>query len=78
MTESTTETTAPATLPELEEAIAEMEAYRERLVNDMTTMAQRAKISKSQMMTNLEPELNQIDQALQQLRDQKISLVSAN
>jgi hypothetical protein len=73
-----TEPTTLATLPELEETIAEMEAYRERLVNDMTTMAQRAKISKSQMMTNLEPELNQIDHALQQLREQKTSLVSAN
>ncbi len=73
-----TEPTTLATLPELEETIAEMEAYRERLVNDMTTMAQRAKISKSQMMTNLEPELNQIDSALHQLREQKTSLVSAN
>jgi hypothetical protein len=73
-----TQPTTPATLPELEETIAEMEAYRERLVNDMTAMAQRAKISKSQMMTNLEPELNQIDTALQQLREQKTSLVSAN
>jgi hypothetical protein len=73
-----TDLTAAASLPELEEAIAEMETYRERLVNDMTTMAQRAKISKSQMMTNLEPELSQIDTALQQLRDQKTSLVSAN
>jgi capsule polysaccharide export protein KpsE/RkpR len=73
-----TDPTAAATLPELEEAIAEMEAYRERLVNDMTAMAQRAKISKSQMMTNLEPELNQIDTALQQLRSQRIALVGAN
>jgi hypothetical protein len=73
-----TDPTAAASLAELEEAIAEMEAYRERLVNDMTAMAQRAKISKSQMMTNLEPELNQIDTALQQLHEQKTSLVSAN
>jgi flagellar biosynthesis chaperone FliJ len=73
-----TESTAPATLPEIEEAIAEMETYRERLVSDMTNMAQKAKVSKSQMMTNLEPELNQIDIALQQLRDQKTALVGAN
>lgn len=73
-----TDLNATASLPELEEAIAEMEAYRERLVNDMTAMAQRAKISKSQMMTNLEPELSQIDTALQQLREQKTTLVSAN
>lgn len=73
-----TESTAPATLQELDETIVEMETYRERLVNDMTNMAQKAKISKSQMMTNLEPELNQIDQALQELRDQKAALVGAN
>jgi flagellar biosynthesis chaperone FliJ len=72
-----TESTAPATLPEIEEAIAEMEAYRERLVSDMTNMAQKAKVSKSQMMTNLEPELHQIDLALQQLHDQKTVLAGA-
>jgi flagellar biosynthesis chaperone FliJ len=74
----TEESTAPATLQDIDEAIVEMETYRERLVSDMTNMAQKAKISKSQMMTNLEPELNQIDQALQQLRDQKAALVGAN
>jgi flagellar biosynthesis chaperone FliJ len=73
-----TESTTPATLQDIDEAIAEMETYRERLVSDMTNMAQKAKVSKSQMMTNLEPELNQIDQALQQLRDQKAALVGAN
>jgi flagellar biosynthesis chaperone FliJ len=73
-----TESTTPATLQEIDEAIVEMETYRERLVSDMTNMAQKAKVSKSQMMTNLEPELNQIDQALQQLRDQKAALVGAN
>jgi flagellar biosynthesis chaperone FliJ len=73
-----TESTALATLQEIEEAIAEMETYRERLVSDMTNMAQKAKVSKSQMMTNLEPELNQIDHALQQLRNQKTTLVGAN
>ena len=73
-----TESTAPANLQELEEAIAELEEYRERLVNDMTNMAQRAKISKTQMMANLEPELNTIDRTLQQLRDQKTALASTN
>jgi flagellar biosynthesis chaperone FliJ len=73
-----TESTTPATLQDIDEAIVEMETYRERLVSDMTNMAQKAKVSKSQMMTNLEPELNQIDQALQQLRDQKAALVGAN
>jgi prefoldin subunit 5 len=73
-----TDATTPASLEDLDEAIAEMTAYRERLVNDMTAMAQKAKISKSQMMTNLEPELQHIDNALQQLQAQKTSLVGAN
>jgi hypothetical protein len=73
-----TDAATPASLADLEEAIAEMTAYRERLVSDMTAMAQKAKISKSQMMANLEPELQTIDNALQQLHEQKTSLVGAN
>jgi predicted nucleic acid-binding Zn-ribbon protein len=73
-----TDATTPASLQDLEEAIAEMTAYRERLVSDMTAMAQKAKISKSQMMANLEPELQTIDNALQQLQEQKTALVGVN
>jgi predicted nucleic acid-binding Zn-ribbon protein len=73
-----TESTAPASLEELEEAIAELQEYRDRLVSDMTNMAQKAKVSKSQMMSSLEPELQQIDQALENLQTQKTSLVGAN
>jgi flagellar hook assembly protein FlgD len=73
-----TESTTLASLTELEEAIAELQEYRDRLVSDMTAMAQKAKISKSQMMTNLEPELQQIDKAIEGLQVQKTSLVGSN
>jgi hypothetical protein len=73
-----TEPTAPADLQELVESIAALEEYRERLVADTMTMAQRAKITKSQVMANLEPELQQIDNTLQQLRDQQTALVGSN
>jgi predicted nucleic acid-binding Zn-ribbon protein len=73
-----TESTAPASLEELEEAIAELQEYRDRLVSDMTNMAQKAKVSKSQMMSSLEPELQQIDQALENLQTQKTSLAGAS
>jgi predicted nucleic acid-binding Zn-ribbon protein len=73
-----TESTAPASLEELEEAIAELQEYRDRLVSDTTNMAQKAKVSKSQMMSSLEPELQQIDQALENLQTQKTSLAGAS
>jgi hypothetical protein len=73
-----TEPTAPADLQELVDAITALEEYRERLVADTMTMAQRAKITKSQVMANLEPELQQIDNTLQQLRDQQTALAGSN
>jgi hypothetical protein len=73
-----TESTTPADLQELVDAIAALEEYRERLVVDTMTMAQRAKIAKSQVMANLEPELQQIDNTLQQLRDQQTALAGNN
>jgi hypothetical protein len=73
-----TEPNTPADLQELVEAIAALEEYRERLVADTMTMAQRAKITKSQVTANLEPELQQIDNTLQQLRDQQTALTSNN
>ena len=73
-----TEPTVPADLQELVESIAALEEYRERLVADTMTMAQRAQITKSQVMANLEPELQQIDNTLQQLRDQQTVLAGSN
>ncbi|AKG22198.1 hypothetical protein [Calothrix sp. 336/3] len=60
-----------ATPEELGEMIAELELYRERLVNDTMSMAQRAKIMKAQAMASLEPQLAQIDNTLQALRQQQ-------
>jgi hypothetical protein len=71
--ENSPETTndSPTVTPEeLAEVIQEFEQYRQRLISDMTNAAQKAKLSKSKMMTKLEPELAQIDTALENLRAQ--------
>ncbi len=62
---------AQASPQELTEIIAELEEYRERIVNDTLAMAQRAKIMKSQALANLEPNLAKIDATLQTLRQQQ-------
>lgn len=67
-----------ATPQELTEIIAELELYRERLVNDTLSMAQRAKIMKSQAMARLEPSLTQIDATLQELRQQQAARTAEN
>ena len=67
-----------ATPQELTEIIAELEQYRERLVNDTLTMAQRAKVMKSKALSNLEPQLAQIDATLQALRQQQATLTASN
>jgi hypothetical protein len=56
---------------ELADLIAELEQYRERLVNETLETAQRAKVKKSQTMANLEPQLAEIDAHLQVLRHQQ-------
>lgn len=63
---------------ELTDMIAELEEYRERLVNDALTVAQRAKILKSKALAPLEPELNKIDTTLQALRAQQAALTTNN
>lgn len=65
-----------ATPEELIEVIAELEQYRERLVNDTLSMAQRAKINKAKAMATLEPNLAQIDAQLQALRQQQAVLAA--
>lgn len=64
-----------ASLQELTETIAELEQYRERLENDTLLMAQRAKISKSQALASLKPQLDRIDAQLEALRQQCATLV---
>lgn len=73
-TNNTASTNKQATSQELTEVITEFEQYRERLVNEMTTAAKKAKISKSKVMANLEPELAKIDATLENLRAQKAAL----
>ena len=66
-------TTEQATPQELAEVIAEFEQYRERLVNDTMEAGKKAKLTKSAVMAQLEPELNKIDGILTQLRQQQAS-----
>ncbi|MDY7013199.1 MAG: hypothetical protein SVX43_06265 [Cyanobacteriota bacterium] len=67
-----------ATPQELTEIVAELEQYRERLVNETLTIAQRAKIKKAQALANLNPHLAQIDATLQALRQQQSALAEGN
>ncbi len=70
--------TDPVTAQELTEVIAELEEYRERLVSDTLTMAQRAKMLRSQALAQLEPDLAKIDATLQALRNQQAALTVDN
>jgi hypothetical protein len=67
-----------ATPEELSEIIAELEQYRERLVNDTLSMAQRAKLMKAQAMAALGPSLAQIDANLEVLRERQAVLTAEN
>jgi flagellar biosynthesis chaperone FliJ len=71
-------TETQATAQELAEAIADLEQYRERLVNDTLAMAQRAKVMRTTALSNLEPELGKIDATIQALRDQQTALTATN
>jgi|JI8StandDraft_2_1071088.scaffolds.fasta_scaffold26218_3 hypothetical protein len=63
-------TNPPASPEEILEVIAELEQYRERLITESTETAKKAKMTKSALMAQLEPELQKIDSALAQLRTQ--------
>lgn len=63
-----------ANLEELAAAIAELEQYRERLVNDTLAAAKKAKVMKSQAQEGLEPALANIDAMLEQLRQRQNAL----
>ena len=69
----TLESTAndPVTPEQIEELIKEFEQYRERLVNETTSAAKKAKISKKQTMEELKPQLAKIDSTLEALRNQQ-------
>lgn len=69
--EFTTPEADEVTVEQLTEVIAELEEYRERLLNETLTNAQKAKISKSKTLGQLEPQLAEIDATLEQLRRQQ-------
>ncbi|MEH1920931.1 hypothetical protein [Nostoc sp.] len=71
-------TTNNVTAQDVAEVIAELEQYRERLVQETTETAKRAKLMKVSVMAKLEPELAKIDSALQELRDQQVALSVSN
>ena len=62
--------TAPVTAEELASVILELEQYRQRLIDDMTAAAQKAKLPPSKLKKRLEPELAKIDATLENLRAQ--------
>jgi len=70
--------TEQVTAQELAEVIEEFEQYRERLLNDTLQTAQRAKLSKTKTLAQLEPELAKIDAILQNLRDRQAALTTGN
>jgi hypothetical protein len=61
-------TTTMPTPDEIVEIMAELEQYRDRLINDMTEAAKKAKMTKTAMMQHIEPELKEIDLRLDGLR----------
>jgi archaellum component FlaC len=53
---------------ELVATIAELETYRQRLMDDTLEVAQKAKIMKSKALEQIQPELDQLDSTLTFLR----------
>ncbi|MEH2166093.1 MAG: hypothetical protein V7K41_05335 [Nostoc sp.] len=71
-------TTNNVTVQDVAEVIAELEQYRERLVQETMETAKRAKLMRVNVMAKLEPELAKIDSALQELRNQQAALSVSN
>lgn len=71
-------TVQQATAEDLTEVMAELEQYRERLVNETLENAKKAKLIKAVVMAQLEPELNKIDAMLQDLRERLATLTANN
>jgi DNA-binding transcriptional ArsR family regulator len=68
-------TTTMPTPEEIVEILSELEKYRDRLINDMTDAAKKAKMTKAAMMQHIEPELKEIDiriEGLRQLQSQQV------
>lgn len=71
-------TVQQATAEDLTEVMAELEQYRERLVNETLENAKKAKLMKAVVMAQLEPELTKIDAMLQDLRERLAALTANN
>ncbi|NJN22003.1 MAG: hypothetical protein HC812_13510 [Leptolyngbya sp. RL_3_1] len=67
-----------ANLEELTSAIAELQEYRDRLVNETISAAKKAKVMKGQAQNNLEPTLAKIDAMLAELRQRQATLTNKN
>ena len=67
-----------STAQELTEVIAELEQYRERLLTETLENAKKAKMQKSVVMAQLEPELAKIDAMLLSLKEQQASIEASN
>jgi hypothetical protein len=66
------------TAEEVAEVIQQFEQYRERLVTETIAAAQKAKLPQKTAMTRIEPELQQIDASLENLRTQLAALTASN
>jgi hypothetical protein len=66
------------TAQEIAEVIQEFEQYRERLVQETVSAAQKAKLPPKAAMTKIEPELAQIDASLAGLRDRLATMTATN
>ncbi|MEG4203009.1 hypothetical protein QUA20_03640 [Microcoleus sp. Pol7_A1] len=76
--EETVANSTETNVEELAEVIAEFEKYRERLVNETMTAAQKAKLPQKAAMAKIEPELAKIDAGLESLRAQLAALTTNN
>jgi uncharacterized cupredoxin-like copper-binding protein len=66
------------TAQEVAEVIREFEQYRERLMTEAIAAAQKAKLPQKTAMSKIEPELQQIDASLENLRTQLATLRAIN
>jgi len=66
------------TAQEVAEVIREFEQYRERLMTEAIAAAQKAKLPQKTAMSKIEPELQQIEASLENLRTQLATLRAIN
>jgi hypothetical protein len=66
------------TAQEVAEVIREFEQYRERLMTEAIAAAQKAKLPQKTAMAKIEPELQQIDASLENLRTQLAALLATH